>query len=191
MFIGLYYRPPDSPAEALSAAVEESVIRLDLRESDLLLLGDFNATSPTWLSTDSLSAAGAVLQPFFLQLGLTQHVRSSTHLRHGGQLGSLLDLVLSAPGDLVSSCSVLPPLGSSDHNVVHCVFSRARFAAAPARRLKRIWSFECADKREVNGLLRAADWSSVSSAPTVNATWEAWQSVFSPIVKDKIPSKVT
>ena len=72
MFIGVYYRPPDSSADDLSAAIEATVMRMDMRTSEVLILWDFNATSPAWLSTDSLSAAGAVLQPLFLQLGLTQ-----------------------------------------------------------------------------------------------------------------------
>ena len=38
MFIGLYYRPPDSSAEALSAAVEEYVMRLDVRAIDLFVI---------------------------------------------------------------------------------------------------------------------------------------------------------
>ena len=190
MFIGVYYRPPDSSADDLSAAIEATVMRMDMRTSEVLILGDFNTTSPAWLSPDSLSAAGAVLQPLFLQLGLTQHVSSSTHLRHDGQPGSLLDLVLSSPGELVSSCKVLPPLGSSDHNVIHCSLSRSRLRSLPAQRLKRLWCIDHADQHEVIRLLDSADWSSVQSAPTVDSAWSAWLSVFHSIVKETIPSKV-
>ena len=44
-----------------------------------------------------------------------------------------------------------------------------------------MWAFEKADFAEVNRLLFSANWSSVTSDPDMDAAWDAWKSVFSPL----------
>ena len=80
------YRPPSSDVSEFLSSLDSTLHLVDPEREEVLLVGDFNATSPYWLPSDAYNAAGAVLEPAFLQLGLTQHVRLSTHLRPGGNL---------------------------------------------------------------------------------------------------------
>ena len=67
---------------------------VDFRRSHVVLAGDFNATSPLWLSSDSYNTAGRLLEPVFLQQGLSQCVDFPTHLGNDGTLRYLLYLAL-------------------------------------------------------------------------------------------------
>ena len=120
LIVGCFYRPPDSQVSAFSDSLDLSFSRLDISRTKVLLVGDFNAKSPSWLSSDCYNAAGLILEPLFLQLGLQQCVSSPTHLSPDGTLGSLLDLALASPPSLVSRVDAHPPLGSSDHLLVLC-----------------------------------------------------------------------
>ena len=71
------------------------------------------AASPSLSSPDSYNRTGQVLEPGFLQLGLTQHINQPTHLRSNG-IGSTLDLILCSYPLMVSNVECLPPLRWSD-----------------------------------------------------------------------------
>ena len=118
ILFGCFYRPPGGCIAKFSEALENSFSDIDLERYNVMLLGDFNAASPSWLSTDSLSPAGSALEPLFLQLGLHQLLAEPTHIRPHGP-GSLLDLILTSDSSLVSDVAVLPPVGKSDHCLLH------------------------------------------------------------------------
>ena len=191
ILLGCFYRPPSSDIDDFCSALESSFSQIDLLRSDVFLLGDFNATSPSWLPSDTLNRAGSLLEPLFLQLSLQQLVSSATHfLPSRPGCGSLLDLVLASRPDLVSSTSILPPLGSSDHAVIHC---QLQFSPATRRgksRLTRIWAFEKADLSKLNNALFSSDWSTVASATSVDDAWCAWKTIFLDVINKFIPSKL-
>ena len=93
LLLGCVYRPPSSDVSEFLSSLDSTLHLVDPEREEELLVGDFNATSPSWLPSDAYNAAGAVLEPAFLQLGLTQHVRLSTHLQLGGEPESALHLV--------------------------------------------------------------------------------------------------
>ena len=43
-------------------------------DSNVFVIGDFNAKCPSWLPSDKYKAAGRVLEPLFLQMGLASPV---------------------------------------------------------------------------------------------------------------------
>ena len=88
--------------------------------ADVVLVGDFNATSPSWCTSDTYNAAGKVLESVFLQLGLFQCVTSPTHLNPAGDFSNLLDLVLVSDRQAVAAILLHPPIGKSDHLIVSC-----------------------------------------------------------------------
>ena len=189
IIIGSVYRPPASAATHFVQALETTVSRLDLSRCHLVLVGDFNAKSPSWQFSDDYNPAGHVLETTFLQLGLHQHVSQPTHLSSDGGLGALLDLVLSSSPSLVTGVSTHPPLGSSDHLAV------LSFLEVKAERVsrcagRRIWSFDKADFNRLNKTLDSADWSAVHEASDADAAWASWQSTFLPIVHKFVPSRV-
>ena len=190
LIVACVYRPPDSAIKDFCDDLETSLSRVDLTKCDVIVLGDFNATSPTWLMSDPLSSAGAVLEPTTLQLGLHQLVPFATHLHPDGSLGSCIDLVFSSSSQCCQSVKSLPPLGSSDH--VRIEFSRCfqPIVTEGDGRLRGIWSFDKADFQKLNSSLSSRDWSAVSEAATVNDAWKAWKEIFMSEVDKAIPSKV-
>ena len=187
LILGCYYRPPSSDLSAFLSALESSVSLTDYTRQDVLLVGDFNATSPSWLCTDSYNPAGSLLEPAFLQHGLTQHVYQPTHLRASG--ASTLDLILSSSPRSVSRVLCEPPLGKSDH----CVISASlnfHFSQRPAHsRLRRLWAYDKADFGTINKQLLAVDWR-LSPSCTVNEAWSAWKISFFDIINKHVPSKL-
>ena len=92
--LGCLYRPPCTNPADFADALESSLSKIDSHHK-IVLVGDFNATSPHWCSTDSFSDAGKALALSFSTFGLHQHVQSLTHIRPDGKLGGLLDVVLT------------------------------------------------------------------------------------------------
>ena len=139
--LGCVYRPPSSLStdiERFLDCMDATLENLDWSRSQVAILGDFNATSPQWCSTDEYNAAGRCLEPLFLRLGLHQVVSTPTHLRPDGSFGSLLDLLLVSGAGLVSRVSTLPPLGRSDHVVLQCCLNTSPKLVAVPTRVRRV-----------------------------------------------------
>ena len=183
-----FYRASDADVADFASQLEASVHLVDLARSQLLLVGDFNARSPLWNSSDVYNQAGRILEPAFSRLGLHQCVDSPTHLQVDGSLGSLLDLVLTSTRHAVVHVDTQPPLGSSDHLSVLSILD-----TAPACTLRvvprRIWNFEKADFVAVNKALSTADWSGITSAACMDDAWSCWLSTFLAVVNKSVPSK--
>ncbi len=187
--LGCVYRPPSSDPSILSDNLELTFDKID-RRLRVVLVGDFNATSPSWCSSDSYNIAGHQLEPSFLTLGLHQCLSSPTHLRPDGSFGALLDLVLTSDPSLVSAVTTHQPVGSSDHLVVQCFLSSKKCPhPEPDRYPKRVWCYERADMRALNNALAEADWRGVRNAKNVDDAWECWQSTFISTVNKFVPNK--
>ncbi|KAK6037864.1 hypothetical protein COOONC_24631, partial [Cooperia oncophora] len=103
------YRPPNS-TKADDDALIEVLGDLVAVRSSTVVLGDLNL-QVDWSSSRALNSAAAAYMNFFRVSGLRQHVMQPTHN------GKVLDLILSTSHN-ISNVSVLPPLATSDHNVV-------------------------------------------------------------------------
>ena len=76
-----------------TSLLEQSLERINISKNMVVILGDFNATSPTWTcGVDQYNTAGKSLEPLALRYNLKQCVDFPTHIRHDGSLGSTLDL---------------------------------------------------------------------------------------------------
>ena len=193
LLIACFYRAPENSVisiERFTTALEQSFSRIDLAKFYVVILGDFNATSPQWNKTDLYNSAGRSLEPATLRQGLCQHVNFSTHIRNNGSLGSTLDLLFSSENSLVDSITALPPLGRSDHIVLNCNLlvqpAGIKLIRQPGH---RIWKFDNCDINKINDELGLADWSTVYHAADVDSALDAWESTFMAIVKNRIPSK--
>ncbi len=189
LIVGCLYRSPSSDANSLAEALEKTIDRIELGHAQLVLVGDFNAKSPSWLPSDKYNTAGRILEPAFLQLGLDQRVVSPTHLHPDGSFGSLLDLVLVSPPTLMSTISTHPPLGSSDHLCVYCELAVNRINRTERCAGRRIWNYDKADFAKVNIDLAEANWNAVNDSPDVDSALSSWQSNFLSIINKHIPSK--
>ena len=151
---------------------------IDFATTVVILLGDFNATSPAWLSSDNHYSAGRVLEPMSLQLGLQQFVTFPTRLRNDGGCGSCIDLVFCSSPGLVKTLSPVSPLGNSDHVMVDCVFHVQPAVGQMGSRLLGIWIYDKAEFVRLKKSLSDADWSEVYTAPDIDLAWAAWKKNF-------------
>ena len=78
-----------------SSTSDLTVMRVNISKDMVVILGDFNATSPTWTcGFDQYNTAGKSLQPLALRYNLKQCVDFPTHIRYDGSLGQLSTCVL-------------------------------------------------------------------------------------------------
>ena len=91
-------------------------------------------------------------------------------------------MILSSVPDAVSMVAAHPLLGKSDHCVVQCSFDFHLSTRPVSSRVRRLWAYSEADFADINKCLQAADWSYVSSAPSVDIAWAAWTSTFLDVI---------
>ena len=112
------YRPPPSDTNQLKVSqfLEEFdafVSEISMAPMKTLIVGDFNVHVDIPSKYDSRRFLGSLTET-----GFQQHVHQPTH-----KDGHTLDLIISRPEDnLVSTCQVLPSLGS-DHNLINCTIN--------------------------------------------------------------------
>ena len=190
--IGCVYRPPSSSSgdiDDFAQSIELSLDKIALDRSDVAVVGDFNATSPSWLPSDDYNSAGRALEPVFLQLGLHQCISFPTHLACDGRPTSLLDLVLLSNPSLLLRASDLPPLGKSDHVILDCTF-RFKVTAPVSCSIRRLWLYDQADFEKINNRLSDLDWTAVSAATDIDHAWAAWKELFLSVVTKEVPTRM-
>ena len=107
LVVGCLYRPPADSPSLFAKALESSLLKVDPRHN-IVLVGDFNAPSPSWCKTDSDNETGKILEPALLTLGLHQQISSPTHIRPDNNLGGLLVVVLTNNERMVSAVKTHP-----------------------------------------------------------------------------------
>jgi hypothetical protein len=111
--ITVVYRPPDTTAEGTNGLCDY-IARSTAGATRSLIVGDFNLPHIDWLQsantrTDNLHNT---FQAATEEIGLTQCVRSPTCGNN------ILDLVLTSHPSELEYIDILPPIASSDHNVI-------------------------------------------------------------------------
>ena len=108
-------------------------------------------------------------------VSLTQAVQEDTHTSPQGNT-SLIDLALVSETSLLSSCNVIPPLGTSDHNGIQCSFNWKTNNPLKAN-ARKVWRYKLADFDTANNLLDSIDWDNLLSGD-INQAWENWKKHF-------------
>jgi hypothetical protein len=114
VIVGTIYRTPGSFPEELM-----NEFRKFSTGGHCLVMGDFNARFVDWSQSRSLPGADLLtieLLALVNELSLYQHIQSPT--RVVGSCASTLDLVFTPRESDVTGVVNLPPLGSSDHNII-------------------------------------------------------------------------
>ncbi len=192
LLVGCYYRPPLGTTQVVNcftSSLETTFARINLASTNVIIVGDFNATHSSWCTLDTTTSTGRLLHQTFLTLGLHQFNSSRTHLDSNGRLTSLLDLLLVSKTQLVHSATTLPPIANCDHLPILCKLSRS-LKSFQSNRTRRIWCYAKADPGKLNDELRHSDWMPVSKAENVHAAWEAWKTIFTSVVCKHVPSKL-
>ena len=176
VFCALFYRPPSSSIDCLSN-------RLCMLNpyvfNNFVLLGDFNVNI---FNTDSYLYSLLSLHLILLKL-----CKQVTHISSSGN-HSLIDLVFVSNISLLNECSVLPPLGNSDHCGLQLKL-RSNNPIGKQTVKHTLWNYARGDFMKANRMIHLSDWNLLLTSD-INTTLMNWQNHFLSIMDKCIP-KIT
>ena len=179
--LSLCYRPPSSTVEFFNDLTGYLELVNLTQFSNYILLGDFNvdmaSASSSWY--DKMTELANTFC-------LTQVVSEITHVHHNGT-ATLIDQVFMSNVQLLQKCSVVPPLGNSDHRGIHLQIqwkTKSNNVNVTAERI--VWRYAYADWEKACEQINATDWNSLL-ADDVDKSWFNWHHQFMQIMKDCIP----
>lgn len=136
------YRPPDTSL-VKSQELIDYLTQLSISNENIIILGDFNYPFINWtsLTLSQYNQASEAFMDFYKSTSLKQIVNFKT--RFGNNQSSMLDLLFTGDRKLFSSVSSLPPVGISDHVVIHAV-AQVKLNAQYTRRVEKrnFWKAE-------------------------------------------------
>ena len=175
--IGVIYRPPKSPISAVLNDLHHQLTSLLVRQHPLYVLGDVNI--------DLLQPTSAGAQQYLTLLeDLSLHQLITAPTRTTPTTSTLIDHILTSRPELTTNARVVS-CNFSDHDLVAVDVS--------AKRTRRgVQAVTIRSTRNVNNDalnldLLLADWSSVYSATSTTAKWDAWLQVWQPVIDSHMP----
>ena len=182
--VGVYYRPPDSPAQSIDQ-LENVLDELTPAElSKLLLVGDFNIN---FMPSATSSLKTKLLQLMY-KFNLTQVVDEPTRFSPTG-VTSIIDLALLSNASLCVAMEILPPISTSDHFVIR--LSLALNSSQQIRRKQEShihWMYGRADFDLARALILSTNWDFLIT-DDVEASWYNWRVTFMKIMETTIPHR--
>lgn len=141
------YRPP-GVSLVRDRELIDYLTQLTIRNENIIILGDFNYPLINWstLTLSQFDQASEMFIDFYKNTGLKQIVDFKTRFRNGQS--SMLDLLFTGDKKLFASVSSHPPVGISDHVVIHAV-AQVKLNAQHTRRVEKR-NFWKADYEAIN-----------------------------------------
>lgn len=176
--ISLLYRPPSAPVsffDTLSSVLET----LDIPKfSNFLFFADINIDVSTPSPLRNIFCN--IMNLYNLTLSNTGHTRTTD------TTATTIDVMLSSTPTLTTSCEVVPPLGSSDHNGILANI-KARTAQRPPQQPRQIWRYQHGNFELANELLSQVNTSDIFSENDINITLRNFQTHFMELMERCIP----
>ncbi len=147
------------------------------RNSQLLIMGDFNLPLKDQTDPDSIS-----FRDILSQFGLRQHINETTH-----KLGGFLDLVITADNEQVRDLKVQPPT-ISDHAYIQ--FWLPHLHSQPLHAIRKTRGWRSLDRRMLSDALRSSQLSSSPStldAQTVDELFDLYTSTMNQLIDTMLP----
>lgn len=193
IYLGTAYRPPNTDLDPFLECLETTLARVALlshgHQSHTILTGDFNARCTAWCADDPTDTAGERLHQLFSAYGLSQETSFPTNVV-GDRLHACLDLVLTDLAGL--EVTSLPPVGRSDHLVLHGEFTiPSRTSESPRERASRtVWCWSADNCKDLRSEVSGADWSDVMQCNNVDCAWTAWKHKILTLAQRVIPTRL-
>ena len=175
--VGVLYRPPKSSMALALEDLQLQMTSLLARQHPLYALGDIN------IDLLQPSSAGAQrCMAMLSDLSLQQLIATPT--RTTSTSSTLIDHVITSNAELTSEARVID-CSASDHDMVtvNIQSKRTRRAAQSVT----VRSMKNVDNAALCLDLLLVDWSSVYSATTASAKWDAWLEVWQPLIDKHLP----
>ena len=196
------YRPPkpQKGTDVLAqtgATIEFITNVLTACNHPIIILGDFNLPDIDWPSNTARSdGVHDAFLTCFNTFGLTQFVNQPTRINLSGK-DNILDIILSNDCLLINSVDCIPPLGTSDHNIVGFQIEMQNDSDmytnssvyennSPIKMYKYNWSK--ADFDNINAQLANIDWHSLLGYHfDTDMLWHNFKLILWPIIDSYTP----
>ena len=155
--LGAVYRPGSSADNDISLLeyLDKTIDQARKLGTSIILTGDFNVHSESWLGSCKTTKAGDFLEDISTAHGLTQYVKEPTRGHN------TLDLILTDFSGTVQT-STRAPIGRSDHSVVIAEFSSLT-THREDRCARPVWRYKHADWGRMRAFFRCTDWETIIS----------------------------
>lgn len=188
IFVGCLYRSPSSDHECIVATQE--FMQIHVRNSRVVLLGDFNLSDIDWGSMNYNTAASSAFIDLMFNFNLQQIVLHPTRIQ--GETSNILDLILVSHHFHSTQHTVDIIEGISDHGIPMCRLPLGcRIRTKPA--VTTVLNFKKADGSSILSFLAHEHWnfSEMASQPTtdVNSLWLQFRNIVSYCIANFIPVK--
>ena len=117
------------------------------------------------------------LQSIFQTLSLSQVVQFPTHATLNGDT-SLIDWAVLSNVELLSECSIIPPLSNSDHNGTYLLLKWEQSAEYVEQQPRTVWRYSLADFERACELIENTDWASILPQDDINTAAVNWHNKF-------------
>ena len=176
VIVGAIYRPPSGPTAPIIADMHDQFVYVISKDMPVYILGDTN------FDTNQTSKAGVGEYSRLLSdLSLHQLITSPTR---PGPTASLIDHLITHRPDLTSDLRVVAA-NISDHDLIAASVAGVKRRQQPititARSTRRL------DQDALRLDLLLNDWDAVYRADTTEAKWDAWKTVWSPVIDRHMP----
>ena len=139
---------------------------------------------PPWIRPCLSPSPNNLLSQLSSDFCLSQVVSRPTRITNS--TASTIDLVFLSSPELLSSISVLPPVGSSDHNSISVSLKLPSHHHATNHPSKTIWNYKKANISLAKDLLKGLPLASESE--NIDVFWNCWSTSFLSVMRC-IPTK--
>jgi hypothetical protein len=150
----------------------------------IMLAGDFNANHPNLSGTSTINTAGRLLERFAAKNALTQVIKEPTRLTLNSS--SCLDLILTNIPEHITSETVYPPMGTSDHGVARVSLSSSPNQVYRNREeiFPRLYfNTRYTDWQAMNDSFSNVDWDDILSQCTAEECWTVFKLIYEDVLK--------
>ena len=186
--IALIYRSPSQSSEEFDKYLSNFEFLLDYIANHnpfvSIIIGDFNARSNNWCSSDERTYEGKKLESLTSQCGFKQVISDSTHILESSS--SCIDLIFTSQPNLVNNSGVHSSLHPNcHHQIIHSKFNFKIFYPPPYERV--VWHYQDANNDLIHRSISQFNWERVFSNKGVNKQISIFNETILNIMTNFIP----
>ena len=152
-----------------------------------IILGDFNARSSSWWSSDTTTIEGTRIEALTSLYGLQQIISDPTHILPSSS--SCIDLIFTDQPNLVIDSGVHPSLHENcHHQITFCKLNLKIVYPPPYQRL--VWDYKRANIDCIERSITSMDWVKLFSNKNVNEQVVLLNNTLLNIFSNYIPNKL-
>ena len=155
------------------------------KPSVFVILGDFNARSTSWWSSD-IDSEGSKFFSLSTLNGFHQSISESTHVQRNSS--SSIDLIFTDQPSLVTNNGVHASLHSScHHQIIRCTFNLNIVYPPPYQGL--LWNYKKADVLKIQKALKLVNWDRLLDNKNVDSQVLILNGIILNIFRNLVPNK--